>query len=83
MDPQLEPTKPPTLNVSQTWKSLLKTQAWPLIKDLSNVSSNQLGRPSKQTTQTKPSAYSHLFTLQRSWNKNLYTGTRSFSSIER
>lgn len=84
MDPQHRPTKPPKLNASQTWKSLLsKTQAWPLIKDLSNGSSNQLGRPSKQTTQTKPSAYSSLFTIQYSWNKKLYTGTGSFSSIQR
>lgn len=40
-----------------------KTQGWPFIKDLSNVSSNQLGRPTKQTTQTKSFCWLKLFTI--------------------
>lgn len=71
MDPRLGPTKPPTLNVSQTWKSLLKTQAWPLIKDLSNVSSNQLGRPSKQAAQRL--LLTPIFSLHSILGTKIYT----------
>lgn len=60
-----------------------KTQVWPFIKDLSNVSSNQ---PTWQTYQTDYTNEVFLLTQTfhyRLGNKKLYTGTGSFNSIQR